>query len=109
MSSISHRITSLALAGLLSAGLSRAAAAVDSTTAVPRGAPAHSRNAIYIAGGWSFQGNQTTAPNGGWVWVPGHWEEPPVAGSQYDPGHWGFAGGWWSWIPGSWEEPFGAK
>jgi hypothetical protein len=104
MSSITHRITSLALAGLLSAGLSRAAPAADSTTA-PVAVRAHARGAVYVAGGWSFQGNQTTAPKAGWVWVPGHWENPPVAGSQYEEGHWGFAGDWYSYIPGHWDLP----
>jgi hypothetical protein len=109
MSSMSHRITSVALAGLLTAGLSRAAAAADSTPAAPPGSAAHARNAVYVAGGWSFQGHQATAPRAGWVWVPGQWENPPVAGAQYEPGHWGFAGAWYSWIPGYWEEPRGAR
>ena len=108
MSSISQRITGLALAGLLSVGLSHAAPA-DSTTAAPAGARAHARGAVYVAGGWSFQGHQTTAPRAGWAWVAGHWENPPVAGSQYEEGHWGFAGDWYSWIPGHWDVPRGAK
>jgi hypothetical protein len=105
MSSISRRITGLALAGLVSGALSRAAPAADSTTDASGGARAHSRGAVYVAGGWSFQGNQNAAPNAGWVWVPGHWENPPVAGSQYEAGHWGFAGDWYSWIPGHWDVP----
>jgi hypothetical protein len=102
MSSISQRITGLALAGLLSVGLSRAAPA-DSTNAPSAGA--HARGAVYVAGGWGFQGSQTTAPNAGWAWVPGHWENPPAAGSQYEEGHWGFAGDWYSYIPGHWDVP----
>jgi hypothetical protein len=105
MSTISHRITGLALAGLLSAGLTRAAPPADSMAAAPAGARAHAHGAVYVGGGWSFQGNQTTAPNAGWVWVPGQWENPPAAGSQYEAGHWGFAGDWYSWIPGHWDLP----
>ena len=109
MSTISHRITGLALAGLLSARLTSATPPADPTSLTSPGASAHSRNAAYIAGGWSFQGNQTTAPNAGWAWVPGHWENPPVAGSQYEAGHWGFAGDWYSWIPGHWDLPRGPR
>ena len=105
MSSTAHSITGLALAALVAAGLSRPAPTTDSTTTTTVAASAHARGAIYVAGGWSFQGNQTTAPNGGWVWVPGHRENPPVAGSQYEEGHWGFAGDWYSFIPGHWDLP----
>jgi hypothetical protein len=28
-----------------------------------------------------------------------------VAGSQYEEGHWGFAGDWYSYIPGHWDLP----
>jgi hypothetical protein len=124
---ISHRITALALAAALSLGLNRAGMAqtagqggiLKENVAVyrakePMKAPvakpetkgsAPSADAVRIEGFWDLQGDPRTAPNAGWVWVPGRWIVPPVRGARWDPAHWGWRDEWWSWIPGHWDEP----
>jgi hypothetical protein len=127
MSIIGHRITALAIAGVLCLGLSRSgmaqmadttAASVSPVTVTvyrtkqPAKAPiaksetkgpAPSAGAIWLAGFWDFQGHQYTAPRGGWVWIPGRWLTPPFRGASYEPAHWGWSDEWWSWIPGHWK------
>jgi hypothetical protein len=127
MSIIGHRITAVAMAGVLCLGLSRSGIAqmADTSEAVsvemvnvtvyrvkePAKAPiaksetkgrAPSRDAIWVPGFWNFQGDRNTAPRAGWVWVPGRWLTPPVRGARWDPAHWGWSDEWWSWIPGHW-------
>ena len=131
MSNFPHPAKSLIVAAALSLGLGRvagaqtavAAPAEQTNTAVfrskePLKAPplkpelegqGHSRDAVWIPGFWDLEGDRATAPRAGWVWVPGRWEEPPVRGAQWDPGHWGFGNAWWSWIPGHWDEPRRAR
>ena len=46
-----------------------------------------------------------TAPRGGWAWVPGRVENPPMPGAYWDDAHWGWNAGWYTWIPGHWDEP----
>jgi|SRR5882724_6580762 len=113
---IGHRITSLAIAGLLCLGLSRSgmaqmahpsdAASVQAvnvtvyrtkqpvkapiTKSEAKG-PRPSADAIWIAGFWNFQGDRYTTPSGGWVWVPGRWLTPPVRNARWDPAHWGWS------------------
>jgi hypothetical protein len=129
MSIRGRRITALAAAAVLCSGLSRKGMAqMADTTAViietatvtvyrtkaPAKVPiaksetkgaAPSAAAIWVPGYWNFQGNQNTAPRGGWAWVPGRWLTPPVQGGRWDPAHWGWANEWWSWIPGHWVQP----
>lgn len=61
--------------------------------------------AVWIPGFWDITGDPHTAPNAGWVWVPGRLEEPPMKGAHWDEAHWGWQDEWWSWIPGHWDEP----
>jgi len=118
------------LAGLLSFGVSRNAAAqaangvetadlsgieTVSVTAYlakePTIAPAAKRetrssapsaDAVWIPGYWDLQADRATARRAGWVWVAGRWARPPVASARWDPAHWGWNNEWWSWIPGHW-------
>jgi hypothetical protein len=69
---------------------------------------APSAQAVRIPGFWELQGDPATAPNGGWVWVPGRWEVPPFRGAYWEAGHWGFRDEWWSYIPGHWAGHHGA-
>ncbi len=119
-----------ALAGLLSLGLSRTAAAqtADTTDVVmieavtltvyrakePREAPAAkpetrgrapAANAVWIPGFWDLGADRATASRAGWVWVPGRWITPPTRDARWDPAHWGWLNEWWSWIPGHWVRP----
>ncbi len=61
--------------------------------------------AVWIPGFWDLEGDPNTAPRGGWVWVPGRLEEPPMPGAHWDEAHWGWEAEWWTWIPGHWDEP----
>jgi hypothetical protein len=116
MSIIGHRITSLAIAGMLCIGMRRSGFAQTAATAdavsietvsvtvyrvkTPAMAPiaksetkgrAPSKDAIWVPGFWNLQGNPNTGPSAGWVWVPGRWLTPPVAGARWDPAHWGWS------------------
>lgn len=127
MSIIGHRITSVAIAGVLSIGLSRSGRAqmADTVNAVsietvdvtvyrvkePAKAPiaksetkgrAPSKDAIWVPGFWNLQGDPNAGSRAGWVWVPGRWLTPPVAQARWDPAHWGWSDYWWSWRPGHW-------
>jgi hypothetical protein len=124
MSIISRRVTTFVFAAAMSVGLSQAGmaqiagpGAIRTETVVvyrakePLRAPvakpeakgsAPSKGAIRLAGFWDLQGNPATAPNAGWVWVPGRWIVPPFPGAHWDPAHWGWRDDWWSWIPGHW-------
>jgi len=130
MSIIGHRITSLAIAGVLCLGLSRNGRAQMADTAdaarvlpvnvtvyrtkQPRKVPIAksetkgrppSADAIWVPGFWNFQGDQYTGPSAGYVWVTGRWLTPPVRYARWDPAHWGWSDEWWSWIPGHWVLP----
>jgi len=37
-----------------------------------------------------------------YVWVPGHYVEPPRPHARWVPGHWAERGGGWVWIEGHW-------
>ena len=128
MAIIGHRVTSLAIAGVLCLGLSRSgmaqtADAGDAASVQPVNVtvyrtkqpvkvptskseakgPAPSADAIWRSGFWDFQGDRYSAPRAGWVWIPGQWLTPPFRGASYDPAHWGWSDEWWSWIPGHWK------
>jgi hypothetical protein len=61
--------------------------------------------AVWVPGFWNLEGDRMTAPRGGWVWVPGRLEKPPMPGASWDDAHWGWSAGWYTWIPGHWDEP----
>ena len=61
--------------------------------------------AVWVPGFWNLEGDPMTAPRGGWVWVPGRLENPPMPGASWDDAHWGWNAGWYTWIPGHWDEP----
>ena len=127
MSIIAQQVKTIAFAAALSVGLSQVAVAQatagggieKATTTIyrtkePVKAPApktetkassHPADAVWIPGFWNLQGDPATAPRGGWVWVSGRWDVPPVPGARWDDSHWGWSDGWWSWIPGHWDEP----
>jgi hypothetical protein len=121
MSLIGKRITPLAMAGILWAGLSTNVSAqmadtvaadtvdVESIEAVtmtiyrtkePPAVPAAkaerkgrapSKDAAWIPGFWNLQGDRNTAPRAGWTWIPGRWMMRPFQGAQWIPAHWGWA------------------
>jgi len=37
-----------------------------------------------------------------YVWVPGHWVEPPRRHAEWVPGHWRHEAGGWYWVEGHW-------
>jgi hypothetical protein len=134
MSRIGNRITSLAAAGMLCAGLSTSASAQMADTAgaisieavevtlyrtkEPAAIPAAksetkgrapSKDAVWLPGFWNLQDNRNTSPSAGWTWVPGRWITPPFKGAHYVPAHWGWSDSdpfdrWYSWIPGHWSK-----
>ena len=65
----------------------------------------HTVGAVWVPGFWNFEGNPKTAPHGGWVWVSGRLEKPPMRGAYWDEAHWGWNAGWFTWVPGHWDEP----
>ena len=65
----------------------------------------HTAGAVWVPGFWNFEGHPKTAPRGGWVWVPGRLEKPPMPGAYWDEAHWGWSSGWFTWVPGHWDEP----
>ena len=125
MARISPAVTAFVLAAVLTLGLNQAGAAQapdpggiqqQSVTVFRAKAPvtapaaktetegnAPSADAVRIPGYWDFQGNQATAANGGWVWIPGRYTVPPVPGARWHRAHWGFRDEWWTWIPGHFE------
>ena len=128
-----NRITMWAFAALLSLGFSRDGVAQTSTapdsadvlsvetveltvyrtkelSKVPAAKPetkgkAPVATAIWIPGYWDLRADRNTAPQAGWVSVPGRWATPPAKAARWDPAHWGWANEWWSWIPGHWVLP----
>ena len=66
---------------------------------------ASTAGAAWVPGFWNLEGDPMTAPRGGWVWVPGRLEKPPMRGASWDDAHWGWNAGWYTWIPGHWDEP----
>ena len=65
---------------------------------------APSKDAIWVPGFWDLQGDRSTGPRAGWVWVAGQWLTPPARHAHWFPAHWGWSDGWWSWIPGHWTQ-----
>ena len=122
-----HRVAAVVCAAALSVIISRTGAAQmarESGIRMEGGAVYHSRTpvappaarteakpaersagAVWVPGFWNLEGDPRTAPNAGWVWVPGRLEQPPMPGAHWDEAHWGWDAEWWSWIPGHWDEP----
>ena len=65
----------------------------------------HVAGAVWVPGFWNFEGDPKTAPHGGWVWVSGRLEKPPMPGAYWDEAHWGWNAGWFTWVPGHWDQP----
>jgi len=68
-------------------------------------APVVTSGAVWVPGFWDLRNDPMTAPHGGYVWVPGSWLTPPVPDARWDPGHWGWDGGWYAWVPAHWVVP----
>ena len=66
---------------------------------------ARAAGAVWVPGFWNLEGDPKTAPHGGWEWVPGRLEKPPMPGAYWDEAHWGWNAGWFTWVPGHWDEP----
>jgi len=45
---------------------------------------------------------QYVVQSGGWVWVEGHWAQPPHRGAVWTPGHTRQSGHAYRWQPGHW-------
>jgi hypothetical protein len=132
MRMLKHRVSAVVCAAALSMIFSRTGAAqmarepeiqletqamYHSRTLVPPPAarteakPAVSSAGVaWVPGFWNLEGDPMTAPHGGWVWVPGRLETPPMPGAHWDQAHWGWDADtktdrWWTWIPGHWDEP----
>ena len=52
--------------------------------------------------GWVWVGGFHRWDGGRYVWVPGHWVEPPRAHAEWVPGHWRHEAGGWYWVEGHW-------
>jgi len=119
MPRVANRFTLCGLAALMSLGAARAAAAqvavriADATAGAPAkaghrkgpGDVAPTAGAVWVPGFWDLRGDPRTAPHGGYVWVRGTWLTPPVPDAHWDPGHWGWDGGWYAWVPAHWVVP----
>jgi hypothetical protein len=57
--------------------------------------PPPTPTAIWVPGYWTW--------NNDWVWVQGHWEQPPERRVTLVPGQWVQQGNGWAWRPGYWE------
>lgn len=58
---------------------------------VARPSPHH----VWIDEDWEPRG-------GSYVFIGGHWAEPPHHGAHWAPGHWRHGHGGWVWAPGHW-------
>jgi hypothetical protein len=47
-------------------------------------------------------GGQYVVGSGAWVWVEGHWAQPPHRGAVWTPGHTRQSGHVYHWRPGHW-------
>ncbi|MBB5063961.1 YXWGXW repeat-containing protein [Granulicella mallensis] len=52
--------------------------------------------------GWVWQEGYHRWDGHGYIWVPGHYAEPPYEHAHWDPGHWANRGGGYVWIEGHW-------
>ena len=52
---------------------------------------------------WLWQSGNWTYSNARWVWLPGHWQSPPLPNSRWVSGHWEHNERGWVWNPGYWE------
>lgn len=52
--------------------------------------------------GWVWQPGYHRWDGVRYVWVPGHFAEPPYARARWIPGHWDRRGGGYVWIDGHW-------
>jgi hypothetical protein len=62
--------------------------------AVPPPPPEH-RDWAWHAGYHQWDGHN-------YVWVPGHYEQPPYRGAHWVDGHWAHRGGGYVWVEGHW-------
>jgi len=53
-------------------------------------------------GGWVWQPGYHRWDGHGYVWVPGHYAEPPYEHAHWVPGHWANRGGGYVWVEGHW-------
>ena len=116
MRMLKHRVTAVVCAATLSMIFTRTGAAqmTRAPEIHPQPSPAARTEAkptlrtagvAWVPGFWNLEGNPMTAPRGGWAWVPGRLENPPMPGAYWDDAHWGWNAGWYTWIPGHWDEP----
>ncbi|HXB62186.1 MAG TPA: hypothetical protein VNU94_04970 [Acidobacteriaceae bacterium] len=61
---------------------------------VPAPPPEHA-DWVWQPGYHQWDGNQ-------YVWVPGHYEQPPHPHARWVPGHWSHRNGGYVWIDGHW-------
>lgn len=52
--------------------------------------------------GWVWQEGFHRWDGARYVWVPGHYVEPPYEHARWVPGHWDRRGGGYVWIEGHW-------
>jgi len=51
---------------------------------------------------WVWQPGYHRWDGGAYVWVPGHYAEPPHPHAHWVPGHWDHRGGGYVWVDGHW-------
>jgi hypothetical protein len=52
--------------------------------------------------GWVWQEGYHRWDGHGYIWVPGHYAEPPYEHAHWAPGHWANRGGGYVWVEGHW-------
>jgi len=52
--------------------------------------------------GWVWQPGYHRWDGHGYVWVPGHYSEPPYEHAHWVEGHWDHRGGGYVWVDGHW-------
>ena len=52
--------------------------------------------------GWVWQEGYHRWDGHAYVWIPGHYAEPPYDHAHWIPGHWANRGGGYVWVEGHW-------
>lgn len=52
--------------------------------------------------GWAWVAGYHRWDGRAYIWVPGHWVEPPRPRAVWVPGHWRRGPGGWYWMEGHW-------
>ena len=94
------KLVSTATCGLMLAATLAAGAQIVVRIGPPP--PVHEEIGVAPHPGWVWQAGYHRWDGGAYVWVPGHWAEPPRPHAHWVPGHWDHRGGGYVWVEGHW-------